>query len=248
MTHPIFNDDALARGCSQNVAYGQAIPFPHASINNLVREDVCRALEANFPSPDAPLDWRNSSASDPITGKLAQKNKLGFSDELQLPELFVSTFWAFNSGKFLRFLEELTGIESLLPDPHYFGGGLHQYSEGAVLRTHADFNLHPETRLCRRLNVILFLNSNWQPGWNGQLELWDSDMNEVQSSIVPEAGTVAIFSTNRTSYHGVRGPLATPKDVTRKSLAFYYYTNGRDDGSMDDAHSTLWQTHPDEMI
>ena len=33
-----------------------------------------------------------------------------------------------------------TGITGLIPDPHYFGGGLHTIERGGYLRVHADFN------------------------------------------------------------------------------------------------------------
>ena len=54
----------------------------------------------------------------------------------------------------LEFLETLTGIDGLVPDPYFAGGGLHQIVRGGFLKVHADFNWHPKLRLDRRLNML----------------------------------------------------------------------------------------------
>ena len=245
MVGEIFAEGKLVASEEMHAAYISADPFPSAALHDLVNLDRCRELENSFPAPEAELAWRDASAKT-ADGKIAQARKLGFSDEWQLPDVFRDTLWAFNSARFLRFLEGLTGISNLIADPHYIGAGLHQYSQGAELRAHADFNKHPTFRLDRRLNVLLFLNSDWNEDWLGHLDLWDESMSSIGTSIPPTIGTLAVFNTTRTSYHAVRGPLQNPPDRYRRSLAFYYYTNGRDDGHGEEAHGTLWQTLPEE--
>jgi hypothetical protein len=48
----------------------------------------------------------------------------------------------FNSITFLEFLSNVTGIENLLPDPSFEGGGLRQIVRGGKLGIHAGFNKH----------------------------------------------------------------------------------------------------------
>lgn len=68
-----------------------------------------------------------------------------------------------NSEPFLGFLQDLTNIEeTIIPDPYFEGGGLHEHKRGGVLKIHADFNKHDKTGLDRRLNVLVFLNKNWK--------------------------------------------------------------------------------------
>ena len=43
------------------------------------------------------------------------------------------------SSAFLRFLEALTGIAALIPDPQFRGSGLHFVGPGGRLAVHADF-------------------------------------------------------------------------------------------------------------
>src|SRR5204862_75715 len=87
----------------------------------------------------------------PLERKLATKDDSTMGDATRrlLAEL--------NSAAFVDFLERLTGIEGLVPDPHLVGGGLHQIEPGGHLKVHADFNRHPHTGLERRLNPCMAL-------------------------------------------------------------------------------------------
>jgi hypothetical protein len=149
-----------------------------------------------------------------------------------------------NSEPFLGFLQELTGIErALMPDPYLEGAGCHEIKPGGFLKVHADFREHPATGLDRRLNVLVYLNRDWDEEWGGHFELWDEEMQGAVKRIPPNFNTMAIFSTTATSYHGHPDPLRCPPDRSRRSLALYYYTNGRpeEESSDFDPHRTAWQ-------
>jgi Rps23 Pro-64 3,4-dihydroxylase Tpa1-like proline 4-hydroxylase len=126
---------------------------------------------------------------------------------------------AFNSYPFINFLEELTGIPKLLPDPHFNGGGLHQILNGGKLAIHTDFNQLASLDLYRRLNVLLYLNENWKDEYNGNLELWDQTCSSCVKSVAPTFNKLVVFETNKRSFHGHPKPLNTPGSVTRKSIA-----------------------------
>ena len=80
-----------------------------------------------------------------------------------------------NSPEFVEFLEKLTGICKLETDPLYVGGGIHIIPRGGKLNVHIDFSrAHYDKSKYRRLNVLLYLNKDWQDDWNGALELWDN--------------------------------------------------------------------------
>ena len=126
------------------------------------------------------------------------------------------------------FLQELTGIkEKLLPDPYFEGGGFHQTKRGGFLKIHADFNKHKETKLDRRLNILVYLNKEWKEEYGGHFELWNRDMTTCVKKVAPEFNTLAMFTTTDFSYHGLPTPLTCPPDRSRKSIALYYYSNGR---------------------
>jgi Rps23 Pro-64 3,4-dihydroxylase Tpa1-like proline 4-hydroxylase len=226
-------------------SYQRATPFPHISLDGFMPEDIYREALAQYPTPEQVSDWRRVEASDD-KGRIAQNLKLGYSDEQHMPQVLRELIYTLNSSVFLRYLEKLTGIPNLLPDPHLVGGGLHQYLPGAILRVHADFSKLRGSLLDRRLNLLLYLNEQWHEEWGGYLELWDPEMRECRERIAPTGNRCVIFSTTGTSYHGMPEPLACPPGKTRRSLALYYYSNGRPSDEAEPTHATLWQERPHE--
>ena len=157
---------------------------------------------------------------------MPEEIKLQTKHERFIP-LFTRQFlYALNSASFLKFLEELTGIDGLLGDPQFEGGGLHQIPAGGKLAIHVDFNRHSYYGLDRRLNLLVYLNKNWKEEYGGHFELWDRDMKQMMTKVAPLFNRIVIFTTSHISFHGHPDPLNCPSNVTRKSLALYYYTVG----------------------
>jgi hypothetical protein len=153
-----------------------------------------------------------------------------------------------NSITFLSFLSEVTGIPNLLPDPCFDGGGLHQIVPGGKLAIHADFNKHRRYGLDRRLNLLLYLNKDWREEYGGHLELWNRDMSQCEARVLPVFNRVMVFTTTEFTYHGHPDPLRCPEGMTRKSLALYYFTNGRPSEEQSGEHSTVFRArHAGEL-
>lgn len=224
--------------------YANAKPFPHIAIDNFFRLEVLRPLVASFPGPSDP-NWLKYKAP-------AEKDKLQSTSELTMPAAVRDIIGAFNSSTFVKFLEQLTGIDGIIPDPHLYGGGMHQTLTGGHLKMHVDYNLHLQWKLDRRLNVILYLNDDWQEQWGGALELWDSSddnkMTACAQKFYPVANRMVIFSTTERSWHGHPDALACPPGVTRKSIALYYYTNGRPKEELPQFHNTIFVERPGEAF
>ena len=130
----------------------------------------------------------------------------------------------FNSRPMLEFLEGLSAIEGLLPDPYFEGGGFHETTHGGKLGIHADFRINSRLHLHRRMNVIIYLNDEWRDEYGGHLELWDRKMTACTKAVAPVFNRCVIFNTDADSYHGHPDPLQTPEGVSRRSIALYYYT------------------------
>jgi hypothetical protein len=146
----------------------------------------------------------------------------------------------------LAFLEGLSGIQGLLPDPYFEGGGFHEISAGGKLGIHADFRIHERLHLQRRINLLVYLNEHWQEEWNGRLELWDRKMTHCVEAIAPFANRCVIFNTDADSYHGHPDPLAVPSEVKRRSIALYYYTASRAVYREVPNHSTMYRARPQD--
>ena len=152
-----------------------------------------------------------------------------------------------NSAPVLRFLQELTGIVGLIPDPWYGGAGPHQIEPGGFLKVHVDFNLHPLLELDRRLNLLVYLNKDWREEYGGHLELWNRDVSRCEKKVLPVFNRTVVFSTTDFSFHGHPEPLACPEGRTRKSVSFYYYSNGRPEEERSAPHDTIFRkTHEHE--
>jgi len=216
--------------------YQSAKPFPNIYIDGFFDENFLSKVAAEFPDLSA---GKNASYNSPTEIKMASKGEERFgSAALQLAHYL-------NSEPFLEFLQQLTGIEeTLLPDPYYEGGGYHEIKPGGFLKIHADFNKHKLTGLDRRINVLVYLNKDWDESYGGHFELWDENMKNCGVSILPLFNRMAIFSTTSTSYHGHPDPLTCPADRSRRSFALYYYTNGRpaaEAKAFKEAHGTLFK-------
>jgi Rps23 Pro-64 3,4-dihydroxylase Tpa1-like proline 4-hydroxylase len=204
--------------------------FPERLLENVLTE---------FPGPDA-IDWKRFSDG---TGR-----KLATREESQLGPWTLALLHQLNSSRFIRALEALTGIRGLIPDPHLEGGGLHQIERGGYLKVHADFNKHEGLRLDRRLNLLIYLNKDWNEDFGGHLELWTPLMDRCARKVLPIFNRCVVFSTTDDSYHGHPEPLRCPDSRSRKSIALYYYTSGRPESEMSRPHSTLYKRRPGETL
>jgi hypothetical protein len=231
-----FDDEHYQRLALEHCeAHQSAEPFPHSVIDDFLPPEVCDALLREFPTPHG-HDWELIDKRD--HRKLVAQKIAAFGEATRhiLQEL--------NGPSALAFLETLTGITGLIPDPYLEGGGLHQIERDGFLKVHADFNVHPRLRLDRRLNLILYLNREWKDEYNGHLELWDRDMKRCVRKVLPVCNRAVVFNTTDWAFHGHPEPLRCPPGWTRKSVALYYYSNGRPAAERSDGHGVLWQERP----
>ena len=135
-----------------------------------------------------------------------------------------------NSPNMIKYLESLTQIKGLQADTFLMGGGIHKTKKGGHLDIHADFNIHNETKKYRRLNLLLYMNSNYKEEYNGHLELWSKDMSKCEKKIAPLFNRAVIFRTTDDAYHGHLSKWNA--DYDRLSIAMYYYTDDRPEGSI----------------
>src|SRR5688572_8776876 len=211
-------------------AYRSADPFPHVVLDDLFDPDLLRQVLAEFDAMDRGA-WHSTDRNE--------ERKWATEDIQHFGPTTRSFINQLNGGLFLNFLERLTGIAGLISDPHLRGGGLHEIRREGRLGVHADFNLYPRLNVWRRLNLLLYLNENWDLAWGGELEFWDRTGRQRVTSIAPIFNRVVIFDTSNYSYHGHPQPLMCPPDRSRKSIALYYYTVQKPEGELD-PHTTLF--------
>lgn len=214
--------------------YSSARPFPHVVLDDFLVPAITERAAAEFPpvDPDTWINYlhvneRKYANIDPATwGPTLQT----ITRELMAP-------------RFVAFLGELTGVDGLIIDESFEGGGLHQSVTGGFLNVHADFTVHPQHQHWqRRVNLLLYLNPGWPNEYGGDLELWSTDMQRCEQKIAPIGNRAVIFNTDADAFHGHPDPLRCPPGTARQSIALYYFTE--EDHPM--VRSTEYRARPGE--
>ena len=205
--------------------YNSSNPFPHIVIDNFLKYEIAKEINAQFPKVEDEIWYEYSN---PIEKKFAS------DDVRKFPPIIAQTLHFLNSESFLKELTRMTGIENLFSDPYFHGGGLHLIKTGGKLDMHLDYSIHPKLNLERRMNLILYMvDEDFKEEWGGELELWKGDYNEekdeytlttLEKKVYPKFNRAILFNTNDISFHGHPNPLNAPEGVFRKSLALYYLT------------------------
>lgn len=211
--------------------YRGAKPFPHLVLDDLFNPRLLENIEAEFSS----LDQASAQIYDH-----ALQTKRSSRTDAALPEHTQSYFNHVYSGPFIRFLTQITGIAGLLPDPSLLGGGMHEIRQGGRFDIHVDFQKHRLTGLDNRFVLITYLNKDWREEYGGLLELWGQNPPECLARVAPEFGRTLIMEVSGRSAHGHPEPVNAPDGRSRRSVAAYYYTNGRDDGVGGEALKTMY--------
>lgn len=231
----LINPDIVEHSDDIAARFARREPFRHVVIEDFFTTEYANKLLDDFPDFD-----RGNARNE--AGELGNKSTVERVRDLghayrDLDELI-------RSPAFLGLVGKLTGIDDLLYDPYYFGGGTHENREGQDLDPHVDFNRHPVENWHRRLNLIVYLNPEWQDDWGGSLEIHEdprADDNRIKL-ITPLFNRCVIFETTETSWHGFSriSPPDARKNVSRRSVALYFYTKDRPAEELADTHSTIY--------
>lgn len=218
--------------------YATEYPFPHTVIDNFMNETFLNKSIGQLNQVNWGFD-DSEEFGDHQVKKLYSPHRVGMWNEM--PEHIGNVLHFLNSKEVLTYLEELTGIPKLIPDPEFYGGGLHRIKTGGKLSVHVDYNYHPITKLHRRVNLLLYLNKEWKEEWGGDLQLWTSDLKHCVKKILPIFNRAVIFNISDKAYHGHPGPLKSPEGIDRYSFALYYFTEERPAEEISDPHMAIFK-------
>jgi len=189
--------------------------FGFVVIDDCIDEVLYTKLLNGFPNS-------NKESSNYKQGYLGQyKNEVNPNTVDEDLRNSVSKFLQF---EIVKLLEHITSIEGIIVDPSFLGGGFHQTFRSGKLGMHTDFRIHETLKVERKLNFILYLNEEWRDDWNGALSLADKNKLKI-AKIYPIRNRAVLMETNSVSWHGHPEELNTPENISRKSLALYYYVS-----------------------
>lgn len=216
-------------------------PFPHVLIDGFLDDAFALEVADAYPTFDEAARIGHHFQA------LNEKGKVQITDSSLFPEPVRRLNEALAAPEFLADLEAITGIPNLVADPELSGGGMHVTGPRGRLDVHVDFNYLEDRQLYRRLNLLLYLNRNWEPDWGGAIELWDETVSTKVRAFEPKLNRCVLFETSEHSFHGVE-PVSCPPGVTRASFAAYYYTRQPPAGYAGRAHSTIFKARPNERL
>jgi hypothetical protein len=210
----LLSATALDAGADRQEEFAHADPFAHIVLDGVLAAAPSDLL-ATFPKPDW-AGWRRSVDQYHSANRTC-------SDLSVLPAVMAGLLGELQSPATLQFLEQLTGIDKLIPDPYLEGGGLHCSSPGESLDPRPDRHTSTRLGLYRRLNVLLSLNDRWTADDGGELELFALGDAVPTRTVVPGWGRMVVLRTDERSVRGFTHPVAPGR--CRRSAVLYYYTS-----------------------
>ena len=234
----------MAQACAEKVSKCELgkgyfeTPYKHLVIDNFFDAALADICLKKFPDLESE-SWEHANDAD-----IEIKYRTTWKSEFDIPDGIVDAVRILNSSLFLKAMSSRFGIEKIVSDPYFTGGGLNVTKTGGLLDVHVDGNYHDATGLNRRLNALVYLNPTWQPEWGGEFGIYDENGDKCLKEVAPLFNRLVIFDSHDKSFHGLPAPLNFPEGETRKSILLYYYTKEpRPDHqiAVQDPHSALWK-------
>src|SRR5437588_2309506 len=220
--------------------FTNAVPFPHLVIDDFFKRDFLDSIHREFPVKNEGYDRFCIEDGGQIGTNYANGEPKSF------PPAFKQLDALVQSEAFREYVSAITGIEKLEYDPDYFGGGIRESRVGTFLPPHLDFNYHPTTRSHRRMNLLFYLNPEWQEDWGGNLQV-HRDPNIFSDSLIhsymPLDNRCLLFETSEISWHGF-DRLRLPEGKSRRAFTIYYYTKHRPNEDAIKLHNTEYVEPP----
>ncbi|MGE5171426.1 MAG: 2OG-Fe(II) oxygenase [Rudaea sp.] len=236
----MINPSVLARAPDIRAQFQRATPFKHVAIDDFLDVQTCESLLRDFPA----FDERHATDELGRIGRKAVVERVS-----GISPAYRAFYEYINSASFLQSMSDLTGIPALIADATLFGGGTHENRDGQGLDVHVDFNVDERRMLHRRLNLLVYLNREWEDAWGGTIELHSDprhpEIDEVKR-FLPLFNRALVFETNEYSWHGFRRIDLPPdkKHLSRKSFSIYLYTTDRPAEEVVAPHTTFYVAQP----
>ena len=153
-----------------------------------------------------------------------------------------------HSSQFISWVEKVSGVNRLIPDPHLIGAGYMKSFAGDTLKIHTDFNWVEELHLHRAVSIIIYFNKDWDKQWGGALDFYDFNKQNKVSSTMPAFGNMLMWTYHNLVFHGMERPMTCPDNVSRKGIRIFYYKSNSKPDPIHPPHRSLYWYDEDEKF
>lgn len=208
-------------------------PFQHFLLENTLSESDLKDLQRDL------AELEKTEPSNVFKSNFGEKKEWKkFPNDLYRLNEFLDFY---SSSYFIKILKQKFGISEeiqIFADNSYDGGGYVISPPGSYLSYHADFNFSNNVGKYRVLNVLFYLNQNYDFLSGGHLHLLDSKSKTVEKIILPKENTMLAFFTDDISFHGVS---KNHENFFRRSFNLYYYSDiPISSHQSHEPHKTIW--------
>lgn len=140
----------------------------------------------------------------------------------------------------MEWLEKVTGIKDLIPDPYLVGAGYSKTYRGYSLKMHTDFNWNDKLKLHRMLSFIIYLNPDWEDSWGGGLRFNDFNNEEKIQEVIPKHNRMVMWRYHKRGFHGYPDPLECPEGRSRNTFRLFFYISDAEYDPDDRPHRSLY--------
>jgi Rps23 Pro-64 3,4-dihydroxylase Tpa1-like proline 4-hydroxylase len=203
-------------------------------IDDLLPNDLVLKINSCFPE-----------AKDMILKKSIREDKYIAVQMDNYDSLLEQVVYAFQHKNVVNSISEICEIEDLHPDVNLYAGGLSLMENKQFLNPHLDNSHDKDMGKWRVLNLLFYVNPNWQSNFGGNLELWPKGLNNNPIVVASKFNRLVVMATHQKSWHSV-SPI-TNSDFSRKCVSNYYFSNFPLKNN-DSFHVTTFRGRPNQPI
>jgi Rps23 Pro-64 3,4-dihydroxylase Tpa1-like proline 4-hydroxylase len=180
------------------------------SIDNLLPQAEVRKINEAFPDKSTMMLKKSLRENKYVAAQMDKYNPI-------LEEIV----YGFQEPGVVQVVEEITGIQGMVPDTNLYAGGISLMAKDNFLNPHLD-NSHDKNRqMYRVLNLLFYVTPDWSHENGGNLELWDGGPKEPQREITSHFNRLALMATHQKSWHSVS---QVNVDRSRCCVSNYYFS------------------------
>jgi hypothetical protein len=205
-------------------------PYPMIVLDDFLPTEYAHMLEQEIPRI-SDQHWTE------FTRRGSRMKECVKLDQAPVANEFVKQM---HSQQGMQWLSKLTNITDLIPDPYIVGAGYSKSYRGDSLQVHTDFNWNEEIKLHRMLSFIIYLTSDWDSDWGGDLLFKDFNNKEIIQRVQPKFNRAVFWRHHKRGFHGYPEPLTCPEGKYRSTFRLFYYVSNASHDPNDRPHRSLY--------